>query len=112
MNCHIARILILFIADTCNQNDESLDDVYDSAYENLKEETKKQGKVSNDDVVENPYYETDFNLEQETTQKKNTEAVNLEETEVVIAKENIYYDIWITLKKKLDRINLLIISWF
>ena len=70
-----------------------MDDAYDSAYVNLQKESKKQTKTENGDVMENPYYETDFNLEQETSQKKTTEAVNLEETEVIIAKENIYYDI-------------------
>ena len=51
-----------FITDAHNQNDESLDDAYDSAYVNLQEESKKQTKTGNDDVMENPYYETDFNL--------------------------------------------------
>ena len=56
-----------------------IDNPYDDAYENLKPDI---GQSTNMNDPTRP-------------EKKTSEAVNLEDTEVVTASENIYYDIWI-----------------
>ena len=52
-----------------------------------------QPKVNNDNVAENPYYETSFMSKNERNRRLRTDPVDLEDTEIVTAIENIYYDI-------------------
>ena len=48
--------------------------------------------IYNKDIHENPYYETATNLEITKESESKTKAVNLNDTEVVTASKNIYYD--------------------
>ena len=52
-----------------------------------------QSKVNNDNMSENPYYKASFISENERNRRLRTDAVDLEDTEIVTAIENIYYDI-------------------
>ena len=67
----------LFIPGKPNQNDDKIDNPNDDAYENLKPNIGQSTKMNDPTRPE----------------KKTSEAVNLEDTEVVTASENIYYDI-------------------
>ena len=53
----------------------------------------KNSAVAYEEVVENPYYVRKEDLEQENASNLRTQAVDLNDTEIVKATENIYYDI-------------------
>ena len=48
-------------------------------------------EIQNNDIIENPYYETITNEKSEKEGSTMTEAVNLDNTDVVTATRNIYY---------------------
>ena len=87
--------LLLLIIGNQNENDDQFDDAYDGAYENLQSEIVQPTKMNQDHLIENPYYEKDFDLEHVRSEKKSSKIVNLEDAEVVTAAENIYYDLWV-----------------
>ena len=70
----------------------SSSDNYDAAYVNNDAENSNTPGIYNKDVHENPYYETATNLEITKESESKTKAVNLNDTEVVTASKNIYYD--------------------
>ena len=49
--------------------------------------------MDNNGLTENPYYEGDWDMGNKGNQRTTNGAVNLEDTEVVTATENIYYDL-------------------
>ena len=61
--------------DKQNKNDETLDDPYDDAYENLKTDIGQPITIN----------------DHARPEKKTAEPVNLEDTEVVTATDNIYH---------------------
>ena len=71
---------------------DSSSDNYDAGYVNANAEDNNMPGIYNTDIHENPYYETAKNLEVTKESKSKTEAVNLNDTEVVTASKNIYYD--------------------
>ena len=71
---------------------DSSSDNYDAGYVNANAEDNNMPGIYNKDIHENPYYETATNLEVTKESKSKTEAVNLNDTEVVTASKNIYYD--------------------
>ena len=65
----------IFIIDKKNENDDTIDDPYIDACENLKIDIGQQTTMN----------------DHARPEKKTSEVVNLEDTEVVTATENIYY---------------------
>ena len=63
----------------------------DSAYVNTIAENRSMPEIQNNDIIENPYYETITNEKSETGASTRTEAVDLDNTDVVTATRNIYY---------------------
>lgn len=63
----------------------------DSAYVNNIAENRTIPEIQNNDIMENPYYETITNEEPEKGTSTRTNAVNLDDTDVVTATRNIYY---------------------
>ena len=70
-----------------------MDDLSDPAYENLDVMNHMHPKVNNGNVNETPYYEASSISENERNRRLRTDAVDLEDTEIVTAIENIYYDL-------------------
>ena len=64
---------------------------YDSAYVNTIAENRSMPEIQNNDIIENPYYETIANEKSEKGASTRTEAVNFDHTDVVTATRNIYY---------------------
>ena len=83
----------MLIIDKRNENDDPFDVIYNDPYEILESEIVQPTKMNQDHVIENPYYEEDFDLERVRSEKKSSKVVNLEDTEIVTAAENIYYDL-------------------
>lgn len=75
------------------RDEKASDDLSDPAYENLDVINQMLPKVNNDNLNENPYYEGSFISENERNRRLRTDPVDLEDTEIVTAIENIYYDI-------------------
>ena len=65
----------IFIIDKQNENDDTIDDRYIDACENLKIDIGQQTTMN----------------DHARPEKKTSEVVNLEDTEVVTTTENIYY---------------------
>ena len=82
MNIHLTTLLesvfsFLIVLGKQNQSVDMIDDPYDDAYENLKADIGQSTKMNDHTRPE----------------KKTSEAINLEDTEIVRASDNIYYDI-------------------
>ena len=86
-----SRLIDIIHHNISDLTSENSSDNYDAAYVNTNAENGDMPGIYSKDIKENPYYETNADSKLENVSKPKSEAVNLEDTEIVTATKNIYY---------------------
>ena len=86
-----SRLIDFILNDILDLTSENSSVNHDAAYVNTNAENGDMPGIYSKDIKENPYYETNADSKLENVSKPKSEAVNLEDTEIVTATKNIYY---------------------
>ena len=86
-----SRLIDFIPHDILDLTSENSSVNHDAAYVNTNAENGDMPGIYSKDIKENPYYETNADSKLENVSKPKSEAVNLEDTEIVTATKNIYY---------------------